>query len=372
MKSRELFSLLKITIFLFIIVIIFFIMFVNFIKLMDFIVNIDTVLNNVSQEEEIPVLKNDFIDSTDNTGDYTNTGAHTAVELGYKDQLSSLNGSEWGDGTNILIVGSDKKNFQISKSRADVIILIRVIKSGKIMSVSIPRDSLIKITEGRYSGNMDKIGHSLYWGGMENLKKNVEDLVGSPISKVVIIDNFKSFEAFLSIIGGVSIDKILDGKTGIQWIRNRTFKFGDIERCKRQQLFLEKAVAKIWKITKNGNYFYVNFFYDALKKIVLTDMSKEEFLNIIYTLKMNNFDPEKDMYTGVLSGKFSRYDSLLLKIKNLTCWIPDTQYIEKLNFLLYSDSNVNSSLNNKNINFISFLKLDVNSFFNNKNIEIKK
>ena len=94
--------------------------------------------------------------------------------MGFKNNLYDLDGSEWGDGINILIVGSDRKNFSAEKGRADVIIVLRIIKTGKILSISIPRDTLIKINSGKWKDKPDKIGHSFYWGGLENLKKSVE------------------------------------------------------------------------------------------------------------------------------------------------------------------------------------------------------
>ena len=157
------------------------------------------------------------------------------LEFRFINSIYNINSSEWCDGINILLIGSDKKNFNHEKARSDVIILLRIINNGKILSISIPRDTLIKITDGKWAGYDDKIGHSLYWGGIDNLKKNVEKLIGSPIYRIAIVDNFKNFEAFLAVMGGIKIDKKLIGKIGIRWIRNRNFKDGDIERCKRQQ-----------------------------------------------------------------------------------------------------------------------------------------
>jgi hypothetical protein len=366
MNQKELFSLLRITVILFIVTITFFIVFVNFFKFIEFVVKIDDVVKSVGDEEEIQPIKNGITVPDDETSDFREDESHTARQLGYADRISELNGSEWGRGVNILIAGSDKKNFQVTKSRADVIILIRIIESGKMMSISIPRDTLIRVDDADYAGNMDKIGHSLYWGGLESLKKNVEELVGSPIDRVVIIDNFRSFEAFLAIIGGIEIDKDLKGKTGIQWIRNRHFKYGDIERCKRQQLFLERSIVKIWKITKGGNYIYTGFFYDALKKIVLTDITKDEFYGLLYNLKKQKFNPERDFYTGVLDGRFSRYDSKLLNLKNLSCWVADRHYIEKLQFLFYSDSNSPIIQDHVKKDFWGFMKLDLDLYFKRK------
>lgn len=362
MNTTDLTSLLRRLLLLLIISFLLFLIFVNTYKIIDFIVKIDTVINDVVKNDEIEVIDNKFISVDDKALELSQDKAYTAKSLGFVDKLQYVNGSEWGEGYNILIVGSDKRNFLESRSRADVIILLRIIKSGKILSMSIPRDSLIKIKDGDYSGEYDKIGHSLYWGGLNDLKKNVEELVASPISKVIIIDNFKSFEAFLSIIGGLNIDKNLNGKLGIQWIRNRHFKFGDIERCKRQQLFLEKAIVKIWKITRGGNYFYSILLYEALTRIVQTDIDKEDFLSILYTLKINDFDPKRDFYNSVLPGKFSVYDSKLMARKNLACWLPDDNAIEKFQFLFYGRHDKLIDGDKKSLKFWTFLKIDIKFF----------
>jgi len=365
MAEKELFSILKRTLILLSISFALFLIFVNSFKLVDFIVKIDYVLSNFQKDMDIPAIRNDFtIIKADEKRFDINT-AYTAKSLGYIDKLPLVDGSEWGEGINILIVGSDKKNFQNTKSRSDVIILLRIIKTGKILSISIPRDSLIKVRDGEWSGNYDKIGHSLYWGGLDNLKKNVEELVASPISKVVIIDNFRSFEAFLAIMGGIRTDKDLQGELGIKWIRNRQFKLGDIERCKRQQYFLEKASEKIWQITKGGNYFYSLLMYDALKRIVSTDLTKEEFLNILYTLKVNNFNPKIDFYNSVLPGTFSTYDSKLLLKNNLACWIPDESAVDKFRFLFYSKNNQFTLLSQKKMEFWTFFEIDFKNFMKN-------
>jgi anionic cell wall polymer biosynthesis LytR-Cps2A-Psr (LCP) family protein len=373
MNQKELFFLFRITCILLILSFSLFILSINVYKLVDFIVTIDDIIKNIDKDKPLVVAQNDFNSMEDDDIVYFNNDkAHTAKQLGYVDKLSLINGSEWGEGINLLLVGSDKKNFQVSKSRADIIVLLRITKTGKILTISIPRDTLVKIKDGKWAGKNDKIGHSLYWGGMNEMKRSVEDLVGSPIYKIITIDNFRSFEAFLSIIGGIHIDKDLEGKLGVQWIRNRQFKFGDIERCKRQELFFSKAIKKIWKITKGGNYYYSIFIYDALKRIVQTDLTKDEFLNILYCLKINNFNPENDYYTSVLDGNFGKYDSELMNKKNLTCWTANIETIQKIQFVFYNnDTNENFIKDNKVVLW-NFMKIDLKMFFtdfNNKYIK---
>jgi len=286
----------------------------------------------------------------------------TAKELGYKNYLYEINGTEWGDGINILLVGSDKKSYFDRKARSDVIIILRINNKGKIMSISIPRDTLITIKEGRWLGCQDKIGHSLYWEGLERLKKNVEDIINSPIYKAAVIDNFYNFELFLEIIGNVDINEFKNDNS-ISWIRNRDFKDGDIERCKRQQVFLKKSCIKLWDITKKGNFFYSNLIYDVLSRIVMTDLTKDEFRKILHLLKANKFNPEKDFYTGVMPGAFGKYDSIILKRKDLDCWVLDKSVLNKIQFLFYTKNN--STAFSKKASYLNLIESDIKYYFEN-------
>ena len=179
-----------------------------------------------------------------------------------------------------------------------------------------------------------------------------------------IIDNFKNFEAFLAVIGGVYIDKKLEGETGIRWIRNRNFTDGDIERCKRQQVFLKNSTVKLWAITKKGRYFISSYFFDVFKRIIYTDLSKNDFNNILYVLKKNNFNPGEDFLTAVLPGEFGVYNSLILKRNELTCWFYDNEIVSKMQILFYSENEKIDFIDQK-ITFASFIKLDLNKSLKN-------
>ncbi len=363
MEQKELYSILRKILLLIVLTFIIFIAGVNAFKLLHYVAMIDKVTQTTLKYDNKPIEQ---INSVYNeSADFSYTGynqerAHTAIDLDYKDDLDSLESTEWGDGINLLIVGSDKKNFHENKSRADVIIVLRISRDGKILSISIPRDTLID-TVYRNKTYSDKIGHSLYWGGLDGLKNSVETIIGSPIYKVLVIDNFRSFEAFLSIIGGVSTDKDLKGKLGIQWIRNRSFKFGDIERCKRQQIFLKKAVVKSWTISKNGNIELSSVLFKAITKLVHTDLNEKDFMKIMYILKINNFKPDRDFYTTTLKGSFGKYNSKLTLKNNLSCWIPDNSAIQKFQILFYSGKSMDFFSKN-DIKYMDFIKLDIERF----------
>ena len=200
----------------------------------------------------------------------------------------------------------------------------------------------------------------MYWSDVNELCLNVERLLNIHIHNTIVMDNFRSFEAFMAIIGGVSTDKILEGKLGVQWIRNRSFKFGDIERCRRQQFFLKKSVAKLWRLSKRGNYIYSMIAYQSFLKIIDTDMSKKQFCNLLYLLKKTDFDPEKDYFTSVLPGTFGTYNSVIMHHDNLACWQPDDWILERFRLIFHDDESFPFDKNDAG--FIDFVGLSLGNF----------
>ena len=339
-----------------------FIIGINLLKLADFIYNIDNVVKTAMHDETTEIKTVDSIfnfDEERQTPDFDQDTAHRAAEMGWSDDLPSLDLTHWADCYNILLIGSDKHGYGDDKCRADVIVLIRINKDGQILSVSIPRDTLITISGGKYKGYSDKIGHSMYWGGVDELCQNVERLLSVHIDNKIVMDNFRSFEAFMAIIGGVSTDKILEGKLGVQWIRNRSFRFGDIERCRRQQFFLKKSIAKLWRLSKQGHYIYSMIAFDSFLKIVDTDVSKKQFLNLLYLLRKTEFDPDNDFFTSVLPGTFGTYNSVIMKHDNLACWQPDDWMLERFS-LTFSDES-DYFFDNDHAGFVDFAVLRLGS-----------
>ena len=363
MDRQQLWNIWKKMIFLIIFSFIVFLILVNIFRISLYMFEVNNVIGTALKEDEkqINVINNHYNDYKEDTSNYDFNVAHSANQLNYVDAFKNgdLKNSDWDDGINILLTGSDKYNSHESRSRSDVIIIIRINRHGQLLSFSIPRDTLIEITDSRGRKYQDKIGHSMYWSGLDGLKESVEKLIGSPIYRVVIIDNFRSFEAFLAILGGVDIDKHLEGKLGIQWIRNRTFRFGDIERCRRQQVFMKKAFTKLWKITKGGNYFISSVLFYNMRKVVQTDLTKDDFKKIWYLLKTTNFTPETEVFTAVLPGHFGTYNSKLLRKNNLSCWIPEEGFSEKLYLLFYTANRKENFLKEVKVEKRKILKMDL-------------
>lgn len=363
MDKQELLHVWKKMVFLIIFSFIIFILLMNIFRISLYMFEINNVIGTAlkEDEEEISIINNHFNDYKEDTSSYDFNTAHSARQLNYVDAFKNgnLKNSDWDEGINILLTGSDKYNSHESRSRSDVIIIVRINKQGQILSFSIPRDTLIEVTDSAGRKYQDKIGHSMYWSGLDGLKESVESLIGSPIYRVVIIDNFRSFEAFLAILGGVDIDKHLEGKLGIQWIRNRTFRFGDIERCRRQQVFMKKALTKLWKITKGGNYFISSVLFYNMRKVVQTDLTNDDFRKIWYLFRTTDFSPETEVFTAVLPGRFGTYNSKLLRKNNLSCWIPEEGFSEKLHLLFYAENRNENFLKEIKVGKTKILKMDL-------------
>lgn len=308
MDRQQLWNIWKKMIFLIIFSFIVFLILVNIFRISLYMFEVNNVIGTALKEDEkqINVINNHYNDYKEDTSNYDFNVAHSANQLNYVDAFKNgdLKNSDWDDGINILLTGSDKYNSHESRSRSDVIIIIRINRYGQLLSFSIPRDTLIEVTDSRGRKYQDKIGHSMYWSGLDGLKESVEKLIGSPIYRVVIIDNFRSFEAFLAILGGVDIDKHLEGKLGIQWIRNRTFRFGDIERCRRQQVFMKKAFTKLWKITKGGNYFISSVLFYNMRKVVQTDLTKDDFKKNLVFIENDKFYSGNRSFYRCITGTF--------------------------------------------------------------------
>jgi LCP family protein required for cell wall assembly len=102
------------------------------------------------------------------------------------------------DKVNILVLG-----FDIDRIRSDVMMLVSVDpKQNTVKVVSIPRDTRVKIKEGKY----DKINHTMGYKNPEELViRVVKEVTGMPINYYCEID-FVGFREVIDILGGVDFD----------------------------------------------------------------------------------------------------------------------------------------------------------------------
>jgi len=219
-----------------------------------------------------------------------------ARELGYKNQLLGLDhGGE--KGTNILLLGIDRRGKR-GRGRSDTILLIRVVPQMGILTLSIPRDT--KVPMRRYQ---DKIAHMYLYGGVERTRTAVENLLGVKIDHYLVVESLSHFKTLLSLIRGVDIDKHLEGRIGLKWIRNRTFARGDFERVMRTQIFIKATIAKAWSLTDGGDERLANVLARTGLLFVNTDLSVSEILELVEELRKGKFDPLTQVHTGHLGGR---------------------------------------------------------------------
>lgn len=111
--------------------------------------------------------------------------------------------------TNYLLVGSDSRAYgdpntgaaegDVSGSRSDTIMVLRVDDGGSAALLSIPRDLYVEVEDG-HSGRIN----GAYNGGPTSLVQTVTAALGIPVHHYVEID-FVGFEALVNALGGVQI-----------------------------------------------------------------------------------------------------------------------------------------------------------------------
>ncbi|WP_157250510.1 LCP family protein [Nonomuraea typhae] len=183
---------------------------------------------------------------------------------------------------NILLVGSDtregKGNARYGQldarrdagKRTDTIILMHISpnRDGAKL-ISFPRDSMVDIprceneaTQTVMAPHRGMINSAYNEGGIACTISTLETLTGIPIQHFAEVD-FSGFKNIVDALGGIEIclksgvnDKkskltlppgrsLLDGEKALGFVRLRNYGDGsDIQRIRRQQLFLGKVVAK--------------------------------------------------------------------------------------------------------------------------------
>ncbi len=180
------------------------------------------------------------------------------------DNISHLLDKTTSDKMNILVLGLDKE-----AKRADVIMVVGVDSEyDKITVMSIPRDTRVEVSPGRY----DKINHTMgYTNPEETIINAVKNLTNMPIHYYCEV-TFEGFRDFIDLLGGVEFDvpvdmhyddpaqdlsihldkglQVLNGAQaeGVVRFRN-TYARADLQRIEVQQdllraLFEQKLTAK--------------------------------------------------------------------------------------------------------------------------------
>ncbi|GAA4969954.1 LCP family protein required for cell wall assembly [Nonomuraea thailandensis] len=185
---------------------------------------------------------------------------------------------------NVLLVGSDTRAGQgnarygqelarqadAGGKRTDTIILMHISPNrDKARLVSFPRDSMVQIprcknetTKQEMAPRRDMINSAYNAGGIACTISTIETLTGIRVNHYVEVD-FSGFKSIVDALGGIEIclrtavnDKasklvlpagksLLNGEKALGYVRLRKYGDGsDIQRIKRQQIFLSKVVSK--------------------------------------------------------------------------------------------------------------------------------
>lgn len=186
-----------------------------------------------------------------------------ANQLSDEQVFGKSSGGKDGDGTNILLLGSDEPMDKVDVNdsrglRSDTIMVMHLPEGGgSVQIMSIPRDSYVDI-EGHGKA---KINAALSYGGLPLAVSTVSDFIGTELDHVAIID-FEGFKALTDSLGGVTVnseqafekngytftkgENVLDGDQALTFVRERkSFKDGDFQRARNQQAFIKGLMNEV-------------------------------------------------------------------------------------------------------------------------------
>ena len=165
-----------------------------------------------------------------------------------------------GQSQNLLLLGSDTRGAtgqnlaDIRGERSDTMMLVHVPADRKNLFVmSILRDTWVEVP----GHGQAKINAALSWGGVPLAVQTVENLLGTRIDHVAVVD-FSGFEQMTDALGGVDISnpigfdsyhlkgrhfdagsQHLSGEEAIAFARERyAFQDGDFQRVRNQQIII--------------------------------------------------------------------------------------------------------------------------------------
>ena len=180
------------------------------------------------------------------------------------DPSAALDAVPDGQAQNILLLGSDtrgatgKNLADIRGERSDTMMVVHVPADRKNLFVmSILRDSWVEVP----GHGPAKINAALSWGGVPLAVQTVENLLGTRIDHVAVVD-FSGFKQVTDALGGVDINNPigfdsshlkdhrfepgslhLTGTEAIAFARERyAFQDGDFQRVRNQQIIISSLL----------------------------------------------------------------------------------------------------------------------------------
>lgn len=200
----------------------------------------------------------------------------------------------------ILLLGSDERPDS-SSFRTDTIILLTLRADGTASLVSFPRDLYVYIPGFK----MARINAPYLYGGFDLLATTFEYNFGIRPQHYVMT-NFNGFQSIVNSLGGVDV-KVgqtmhaarsgypdgygfepglvhMDGETALWYLRAR-HETSDFDRLRRTQEVLFAIGQRLLSLDALN---HVPEFYEAYKQTVATDLSLEDLLALLPTLKAVN------------------------------------------------------------------------------------
>lgn len=221
----------------------------------------------------------------------TNTGADNTKP----DDVAIAKDVGTGESFIIYITGIDQYGSIEGVSRSDVNILLSVNPStGKILMVSIPRDSYVQIA-GDGNDEYDKLTHSGIYGVNSSIR-TLENLFGIQINYYFRV-NFSSVISIVDVLGGIEVDNprgfealggeyyfpegvnYLSGEEALAFARERyNLGDGDLDRGRNQERVI---AAMIQKATSPSILFNYTGLLDVISEEAQTNMPVEKITELI-------------------------------------------------------------------------------------------
>lgn len=266
---------------------------------------------------------------------------------GEKSEIAFYESSTFDYGTSIGKAASNMKRFNIllaglENRRTDTIMLISYdMESKKADLISLPRDTYLP-RNADDEGQLKKINAVYAQEGIEGLTLRVQELLGIPLEKYVLID-YDAVIACVDMIGGVEVNvpfhmeytdiyddpplyidipqgmQLLDGEQSLKFLRYRKgYDNQDLGRIEAQQQFIKSAV-------KKALAFQLPSVIKEAYSHIETNIQLSELLNLAGDLVGFSTDNIK---TYILPGMDT-------PLEGLSFYIPDEDGIKNLVYSLY-------------------------------------
>ena len=261
---------------------------------------------------------------------------------------------------NILLLGVDSNDGQMSGARADAIMIASLNKkTQKITLVSVMRDCYVYMRVGN-SDRYDKLNHAYMWGGPELLQITIESLYKIKINNYVCVD-FATFPKLIDELGGVNVtvtkresdynlkkfqhrlpvgnDVTLNGDQALMFSRIRKLD-NDDQRARRQRAVISGIIQK----TKSAQVGQLNAAVDILLKNVRTDLKSGEIFSW-GTQALTQGWMQYDLGNYTAPSAAHRRDAHMTTSSypnhKLWVWVADFPLsAQELQTLLYGESNI--------------------------------